>query len=152
MAPGDFAGCAAIAAECGTSIILDESLTRIEQLQALDGPTSWIVNLRVSKMGGLLRSLALAQEPARRGIGLIVGAQVGETGILTRAALTVMNTHRESLLAAEGAFGTLPLKRDLTQPSLRFSHAGKLRAESALDPAGPGLGLRIDPTLLSPAR
>ena len=152
LTPGYFAGCATISAECGASIVLDESLTRIGQLRALDAPTPWIVNLRVSKMGGLLRSLALAQEASGRGIGLIVGAQVGETSILTRAALTVMNTHRESLLASEGAFGTLLLKRDLTHPSLRFSHAGELHAESDLDSARPGLGLRIDATLLSPAR
>ena len=151
LAPGDFAGCAAIAAECGTSIILDESLTRIEQLHALDGPTSWIVNLRVSKMGGLLRSLALAQEAARRGIGLIVGAQVGETSILTRAALTVMNTHRESLLASEGAFGTLLLKRDLCEPCLMFSREGLLTLPGTLDPAASGLGLRVRPALLEPA-
>ena len=143
LAPGDFAGCATVAAECGVKIILDESLARIEQLQALNGRTPWIVNLRVSKMGGILRSLAIAQEAARRGIGLIVGAQVGETSILTRAALTVMNRHRGSLLAAEGAFGTLLLERDLTHPSLQFTQAGKLHADSALTPSAPGLGLRV---------
>ena len=151
LVPGDFAGCSAIAAECGVNIILDESLARIGQLRGLDSRTPWIVNLRVSKMGGILRSLALAQEAERLGIGLIVGAQVGETSILTRAALTVMNRHRESLLAAEGAFGTLLLKRDLTHPSLQFTHAGKFDTESALIPSAPGLGLVIQETLLSPA-
>ena len=151
LAPGDFAGCSAVAAECGVNIILDESLTRIEQLQALDGRTPWIVNLRVSKMGGILRSLAIAQEAAGRGIGLIVGAQVGETSILTRAALAVMNQRRESLLAAEGAFGTHLLTRDLTHPILQFTHAGNLHSESALNPSAPGLALRIQETLLSPA-
>ena len=151
LAPGDFPGCATIAAECRTSIILDESLTRIEQLRALDAPTPWIVNLRVSKMGGLLRSLALAQEASRRGIGLIVGAQVGETSILTRAALTLMNEHRESLLASEGAFGTLLLKRDLCEPCLMFSREGLLTLPETLDPVAPGLGLRVNSTLLESA-
>ena len=117
LMPGDFTGCSDVAAECGVQIILDESLTRIEQLRALNDPVPWIINLRVSKMGGILRSLALAQESSRRSIGLIVGAQVGETSILTRAALTIMNPHRESLLASEGAFGTLLLTRDLTHPT-----------------------------------
>ena len=149
LAAGDFAGCSAIAAESGARIILDESLARIDQLQALEGRTAWIANLRVSKMGGILRSLAFAKEAARCGIGLIVGAQVGETSILTRAALAVMNPHRESLIAAEGAFGTLLLARDLTHPSLQFGHAGKLNAERALNPSAPGLGLKIQETLLS---
>ena len=147
---GDFKGCARIARESGVKIILDESVTRIEQLQALDDPARWIVNLRISKMGGLRRSLELAREAVRRGIGLIVGAQVGETSILTRAALTVMNEHRSALLAAEGAFGTLLLEHDLSEPCLMFGPGGTLNAESALDPARPGLGLRIHEALLTP--
>lgn len=150
LAPGDFRGCAKVAAGCGAKIILDESLTRVGQLRAIADPAAWIVNLRVSKMGGIHRSLELAREAARRGIGLIVGAQVGETSILTRAALTVMNCHRQSLLAAEGAFGTLLLERDLTRPSLRFGRGGELQAEQAIDPASPGLGLTVRQTLLSP--
>ena len=147
---GDFEGCARIAAESGVKIILDESLTRIEQLQAIADPTLWIVNLRVSKMGGIHRSLELAREAVRRGLGLIVGAQVGETSILTRAALTVMNECRPALMAAEGAFGTLLLERDLSEPCLMFGAGGTMNAESALDPARPGLGLQIHQALLTP--
>lgn len=147
---GDFKGCARIARHWGVKIILDESVTRIGQLQAIDDPARWIVNLRISKMGGLRRSLELAREAVRRGIGLIVGAQVGETSILTRAALTVMNEHRPALLAAEGAFGKLLLERDLSEPCLMFGPGGTLNAETALDPARPGLGLRIHEALLTP--
>lgn len=146
---GDFQGCAGVALKSGVKIILDESLTRIDQLKAIDDPVAWIVNLRVSKMGGIRRSLELAGEAARRGVGLIVGAQVGETSILTRAALTVMNEHRTALLAAEGAFGTLLLERDLSEPCLMFGAGGTLNAESALDPARPGLGLQIHEALLT---
>lgn len=150
LAPGDFAGCSTVAAECDVKIILDESLTRIEQLRNLIDPTPWIVNLRVSKMGGILRSLSLAQQATRRGIGLIVGAQVGETSILTRASLAVMNEHRQSLVAAEGAFGTLLLEQDLTEPCLMFGAGGTLNAESDHCAAGSGLGLRIHEALLTP--
>lgn len=147
---GDFKGCARIARESGVKIIADESVTRIGQLPAIDDPARWIVNLRVSKMGGLRRSLELAREAVRRGVSLIVGAQVGETSILTRAALTVMNEHRSALLAAEGAFGTLLLERDLSEPCLMFGPGGTLNAESALNPSRPGLGLRIHEALLTP--
>ena len=148
---GDFKGCARIAIESGVRIILDESLTRIGQLQEIDDPTCWIVNLRVSKMGGILRSLELAREADHLGVGLIVGAQVGETSILTRAALAVMNEQRPALTAAEGAFGTLLLERDLSEPCLMFGAGGTMNAESALDPARPGLGLQIHQGLLTPA-
>ena len=58
---GDFAGLARVADELGVRIILDESLLRVDQLDSLDGTDRWIVNVRVSKMGGLNRS------PARSG-------------------------------------------------------------------------------------
>ena len=140
---GDLEGFRQVARECAVRIILDESLVHARQLQALDDPECWIVNLRVSKMGGIIRSLELAQEATRRGIGLIVGAQVGETSILTRASLAVMNEHRQSLVAAEGAFGTLLLEQDLTEPCLMFGHGGTLNAETGLGLARFGLGLRI---------
>ena len=69
------------------------------------------------------------------GIGIIVGAQVGETSILTRASLAVMNEHAAiTLIAAEGAFGTLLLEHDLTEPCLMFgSRRATLNAPIALD-------------------
>ena len=147
---GDLKGFRQVARECAVRVILDESLVRAGQLQALDDPECWIVNLRVSKMGGIIRSLELAQEAARRGIGLIVGAQVGETSILTRASLAVMNEHRKSLVAAEGAFGTLLLEQDLTEPCLMFGRQGKLASGAGWDRTRPGLGLRIIENLLTP--
>ena len=148
---GDFEGMRRVAGECGVRIIVDESLVRLQQLEALTGGQTWIVNLRVSKMGGLLRSLEVAAEIVRRGIGLIVGAQVGETSLLTRAALTVMNQHRQEIIAAEGGFGTHLLERDLTEPSLMFGQDGILESGHFLDPSSPGLGLHIDEKLLIPA-
>ena len=148
---GDLEGFRQVARECAVKVILDESLVRTRQLKALDDPECWIVNLRVSKMGGIIRSLELAQEAVRRGIGLIVGAQVGETSILTRASLAVMNEHRQSLVAAEGAFGTLLLEQDLTEPCLMFGPEGALKVGSVLDPASPGLGLEVREDLLIPA-
>ena len=146
---GDLAGFRQVARDCAVKIILDESLVRTGQLRALDDSENWIVNLRVSKMGGIIRSLELAKEATRRGIGIIVGAQVGETSILTRASLAVMHKHRPSLIAAEGAFGTLLLERDLTDPCLMFGQGGKLDVETTLDSAAPGLGLQIHGALLT---
>ena len=147
---GDLEGFRQVARECAVRIILDESLVHARQLRALDDPECWIVNLRVSKMGGIIRSLELAQEATRRGIGLIVGAQVGETSILTRASLAVMNEHRQSLRAAEGAFGTLLLEQDLTEPCLMFGAGGTLNTETDLEITRSGLGLRINEALLAP--
>jgi hypothetical protein len=43
-------------------------------------------------MGGLLRSLAVVRAARAARVGLVVGAQVGETSVLTRAALAVART------------------------------------------------------------
>ena len=59
LAVNDLDGFARIAAALDAPIVLDESGLRGEQLARLPGPADrWILNCRVSKMGGLLRSLA----------------------------------------------------------------------------------------------
>ena len=57
---------------------------------------------------------------------MIVGAQVGETSLLTRAALTVARAAGDLLVGQEGAFGTLLLERDVCDPPLMFGKAGVL--------------------------
>ena len=59
---GDYEGMTRLAAALETRIILDESLLRADQLDRLPGPAErWIANLRISKMGGVLRSLDLVR-------------------------------------------------------------------------------------------
>lgn len=137
---GDHAGMNRIAAETGCSIILDESLLRADQLSLFaDSPARWIVNLRISKMGGLIRSLELLDLVRRSGLRLVVGAHVGETSLLTRAALTIANAARDILVAQEGAFGTHLLEHDVIDPPIMFGAGGTLDASQL--PDGTGFGL-----------
>jgi len=127
LAPNQYDGMARMADELGCQMVLDESLLRVEQLAGLPHPSSrWIVNVRVSKMGGLLRSLDLVERARRSELGLIVGAQVGETSLLTRAALAVARAAGDRLVAQEGAFGTRLLSRDVCDPPLMFGQGGVL--------------------------
>ena len=137
---GDLAAFESVGQACGCKIILDESLSRPEQLDALPGDTEWVVNLRLSKMGGILRSLAVAEKAGQRGMEIIVGSQVGETSLLTRAALAVANASRDNLAAAEGAYGTYLLRRDLTSPSLTFSWRRQAGDGKGRQPDGTGAG------------
>jgi L-alanine-DL-glutamate epimerase-like enolase superfamily enzyme len=136
---GDYRGMQRVADRCGCSIILDESLTRVDQLRQLPASVPWVVNLRISKMGGLLRSLAVAEYIRRAGLRMVVGAHVGETSLLTRAALPIANAYRDVLLAQEGAFGTHLLERDPVAPVVMFGPGGVLNAADV--PAGAGWGL-----------
>lgn len=140
----DYAGMARVAEALGANIILDESMARVAQLAGLPGPAQrWLVNLRVSKMGGLLRSLGFLDEARRRRLRVIVGAHVGETSVLTRAALTVASAAGEALVAQEGAFGTHLLERDVAEPPLMFGAGGVLDAAMHGFADKPGLGLQV---------
>ncbi len=142
LRPGDFAGLALVAARCGVPIVLDESVTRTGQVAALPGaPETWIVNVRVSKMGGVLRSLAVVAAARAAGLRVVVGAQVGETSLLTRAALTVAQAAGSALFAQEGAFGTFLLTRDVCDPPLMFGAGGVLRVADHAMLAEPGFGI-----------
>ena len=141
---GDYEGMHRVALASDAKIILDESLLRADQLARFDGSADrWIANVRVSKMGGLLRSLETAREAQRRGLRVIVGAHVGETSLLTRAGLTVSNGARGFLVAQEGAFGTHLLARDVVEPSLMFGQGGVLDVDGLGIGRAPGLGLTV---------
>jgi len=144
LRPGDYAGMHRVALALDTKIILDESLLRSDQLDRLADPVDrWIANVRVSKMGGLLRSLALVSAVRRRGLRAIVGAHVGETSLLTRAGLTVANESKDILVAQEGAFGTHLLAHDVVEPPLMFGPGGILKTDALGIGSAPGLGLAV---------
>src|SRR5687768_726749 len=144
IAPGEYAELARIAATLECKVILDESFQRVSQVDRIaSDPGAWIINLRVSKMGGLLRSLEVATAAREAGVGLIVGAQVGETSLLTRAALAVAHASRDILLAQEGAFGTLLLERDVCDPPLMFGAGGVLDVAAYPALERPGFGLTV---------
>jgi L-alanine-DL-glutamate epimerase-like enolase superfamily enzyme len=144
---GDYAGCRLVSQALGIPIILDESFLQMEQFQTIcDTPSTWVINIRVSKMGGILRSLGIAKKAKELGIPIVVGAQVGETSVLTRAALTVANTYRDILIAQEGALGTHLLEHDICMPVLMFGKAGLL--DPIIISGRTGLGL-VDSRVIS---
>jgi len=141
-APRDVAALSRIATELGVPVILDESACTPADLRRFDEAAgSFIVNVKVSKAGGLQRALALVAAARERQWPVVVGAQVGETSILTRLAMIVASVAGDALWACEGGYGTLLLERDPVEPELRFGAGGRL----APPPAAPGLGLAWKP-------
>jgi L-alanine-DL-glutamate epimerase-like enolase superfamily enzyme len=141
---GDYAGMARMAQALDSTIILDESMARTRQLDDLPGtPARWFANLRVSKMGGLLRSLEFLEAARRNGVSIIVGAHVGETSLLTRAGMTAAAAAGDALVAQEGAFGTYLLAHDVVEAPLMFGAAGILDATALPFGRAPGFGLSI---------
>ena len=142
MPPHDLASLARITAETPETIIVDESLRTPEDAAALiDAHACDAFNIRVSKCGGLLPSLEIARIAGRHGLVCVVGAQVGESGILSAAG-----RHLAAAIApryVEGSGGSLLLKQDLTEESVIPGRRGLARPHT-----GPGLGVTVDEAVL----
>jgi L-alanine-DL-glutamate epimerase-like enolase superfamily enzyme len=142
--PGAADDLARVSTALGVPMILDESLCRASDLARFRGAAGrFIGNVRVSKCGGLLRSLEVVEALRAAGCRVIVGAQVGETSVLTRAALTVARAAGDLLEAQEGAYGTILLERDMVEPVLQFGEGGVLRYPPAGHEAQSALGLGL---------
>ncbi|MEE3232861.1 MAG: enolase C-terminal domain-like protein [Candidatus Latescibacterota bacterium] len=140
----DFSGMEELAQALDIRIIVDESATNIKQIEALKALGDiYIINIRVSKMGGILRSLCLADAAVACGIPLIIGSHVGETSVLTRAGITVSSAYSHHVIAMEGAFGTYLLESDIVNDSLQFGAEGFLNAEEVLDKGDHGFQLEF---------
>jgi len=127
----DAAEISRFSAATGLPVILDESLCTMNDLRMFNGlPGSFIANIKVSRVGGLIRALKMIDEIKKMGWPIIIGCHVGETSLLTRAALVVSAAAGESLLAQEGAFGDYLVKQEPVRPMLKFGQAGFLDLRS----------------------
>lgn len=103
-------------------IILDEHVCQYSDLLKIESPQSMIVNLRVSKCGGLINSIAMGKKALGLGMKVIVGAQVGETSALTRAGFLLSSALSHKVWAHEGGYGMLLLESD---PFREYYQLGK---------------------------
>jgi L-alanine-DL-glutamate epimerase-like enolase superfamily enzyme/pimeloyl-ACP methyl ester carboxylesterase len=111
----------------GLPVILDESLCTMDHLRLFQNvPGQFIANIKISKVGGLVRALEMVTEVKKQGWPIIIGCHVGETSLLTRAALVASAEAGESLVAQEGAFGDYLVQREPVQPTLKFGRGGHL--------------------------
>ena len=140
----NFSGLVEIASSLKVKIILDESFTTAWDFSfCADNPGLWIINFRISKLGGLIRSLTLLSQARVYGFQVIIGAHVGETSILTRAALSLASAATDIRVAMEGAFGTHLLTYDPCDPTIMFGEKGILHTKTFPVLHAPGNGLHI---------
>ena len=124
-------------------IMLDESLCGlVDARRAVEAGTCDLYNLRLSKCGGFIPTLRLAQFAVQHGLGYQLGCQVGETGILS-AAGRHFATSVKGIRNLEGSFDRHLVWDPLTTSDLTFGRGGWA---SAL--VGCGLGASFDPARL----
>jgi muconate cycloisomerase len=137
VAADDLDGLSRLTAACPELIAVDESLRTVAEAEDLVAAKACdAFNIRVSKCGGLLASMRIAQLAADAGLTCIVGAQVGESGILSAAG-----RHLASCIAPrylEGSGGRLLLDEDITTERVLPGWGGRARPH-----AGPGLGVSV---------
>jgi muconate cycloisomerase len=135
----DVAGLRQVRSELNVPIMLDESLCCLEDAErAIAGGWCDLFNIRLSKCGGLLRSLKLAAIARQHGLGFQLGCQVGETGILS-AAGRHFACNVDNIRYLEGSFDRFLVRDALTEQDLTFQYGGRGRRL-----AGPGLGVDIN--------
>ena len=138
----DAASLAELRKQVKTPIMLDESLCgEVDAERAVRGGWCDLFNLRLSKCGGFIPSLRLAQLAMRHNLGYQLGCQVGETAILS-AAGRHFATSVKDIRFLEGSYDRHLVWETLSKEDLTFKRNG-----TAPMLVGAGLG-----TIIVPAR
>lgn len=129
-----------IANTLGIKIILDESFLNQTSMEAIKGEQQhFIPNLRISKLGGVLRTLTLVNSLEEKGFQWILGSHVGEMSLLTRASLLVSGQSNKNLIAKEGGFSTHLLSFDPFFPNLKLGSGARIKHHSFFQSPGWGM-------------
>ncbi len=111
----------------GIPIMLDESLCGYPDAQAaVDRRTADLLNVRLSKCGGILASLRIIALAQRSGLGVQLGCHPGETSLLSAAGRHVAS-RVAGLRYVEGSYDRHILAANLTNRDLTFGYGGRAR-------------------------
>ena len=120
-------------------VMLDESLCGYpDAVRARDEGLADLLNVRLSKCGGIgpsLRIMALARES---GLGIQLGCHPGETGLLSAAGRHVAG-NVAGIRFVEGSYDRHVLTTNLIEEDVTFRYGGRGKPLS-----GPGLGVTVN--------
>jgi L-alanine-DL-glutamate epimerase-like enolase superfamily enzyme len=142
----DVACLAEVRKQLRTPVALDESLCgEVDAERAAANGWCDVFNIRLSKCGGFIPSVRLAQLAARHQLGYQLGCQVGETGILS-AAGRHFAASISGIRYLEGSYDRHLVADALTREDLTLGRGGWAPAL-----IGCGLGAEVDPLRLDRA-
>ena len=126
-AADDYEGMSQVTATKLLPVTADESLcSQTDADRLIEQKGCDIFNIRVSKCGGLINSFDIYSKAVSAGLSCQLGAQVGETAILSAAGRHIA-TRCESLKCLEGSYGYLLLKHDIAKPGMTIGYGGCAR-------------------------
>src|SRR5262249_37257332 len=114
----------------------------IDAERAVVGGICDLFNIRLSKCGGDLASLKLAQFAKQKGLGYQLGCPGGEAAILSAAGRPFARSVK-GLTYLQGSYDKHLVREALATSDMTFGWGGWAPAL-----AGPGLGIAIDPPAL----
>jgi L-Ala-D/L-Glu epimerase len=140
----EVAALAEVRRQVPVKIMLDESLcSRTDAERAIAQASCDLFNLRLSKCGGFIPTLRLAQLARQHDLGYQLGCQVGETAVLS-AAGRHFATSVAGLRYLEGSYDRHLVREALGTCDLTFGWGGRASALGS-----PGLGVSLDPQALA---
>lgn len=124
-------------------IMLDESLCGYPDAErAITDGLADILNVRLSKCGGILPSYRIFQRAKSAGLEVQLGCHPGETGLLSAAGRHFASMV-EGIRYLEGSYDRHVLADNVIREDITFGYGGRARPLT-----GPGLGVTVDPDAL----
>jgi muconate cycloisomerase len=134
---------AELRSKLGVPVMLDESLCGFpDALAAVTRGTADLLNVRISKCGGILPSLRIIALAQRSGLGVQLGCHPGETSLLSAAGRHLAG-RVSGLRYVEGSYDRHILKANVTTRDVTFGYGGRGHPLH-----GPGLGVVVDAAAL----
>lgn len=134
---------AEIRPKLGVPVMLDESLCGLpDARRAIELNLADILNVRVSKCGGLMPTLRLIDLAYDAGLKVQIGCHPGESGLLSAAGrhlATRIGRYAGVVRYLEGSYDRHVLAANILREDVTFGYGGR-----AGPIAGPGLGVHVD--------
>ena len=125
--------------QAGVTLMADESACSLADVKTIaENGHYQMINVRLSKCGGMRNSLKMIDYLRRREIAFQIGCHLGESGILS-AAGRILSLLCNDAVYCDGSYDEYLLEKNITMKNVSFGPGGEA------DPLkGPGLGVNID--------
>ncbi len=140
LAPDDpeLAGFAEEVKKYGSILMADEIACSMNDVKKIINEKNYgIINIRMSKCGGLRRSLKIVEHLRAAGLLFQIGCQLGESGILSAAGRALCLLCGDASYY-DGSYDSFLLAENTTLEDVTFGYGGRA---GPLD--GPGLGVNV---------
>ena len=123
--------------------VADESVLTVDDIETIVRNKSFhMLNLRLSKNGGLFKILKMAEIAEKGGLQYQVGCHVGETGIFSALGRVAASILSEAVYV-DGSYDSYLLSENITSENFSFGFGGVAEIIR-----GQGLGFTVDETRL----